>query len=100
MLKLCWIDSEGDDQSWDFPHRFILCGSCEGEGCFYGSPHAGVESTYRETCDCCNGLRVTKVVDDRNLDEEDKEKYKEYLTDQKRNAAFLREWQSEARHGA
>lgn len=91
MITYKWIDSEGDDQDWEFPHRFILCGACEGEGCFYGSPHAGVESTYRETCDCCNGLRVLKVVNEEKFDDEDKEKYKEYQAAQKRREEYRSE---------
>ena len=100
MITYKWIDEEGDDQEFSFNHKNVLCYACAGEGCFYGSPHAGVESSYKETCDCCKGIRVLKEVDEALFDDEDKKMYKEYVLAQKRDAQFMREWQSEVRHGA
>lgn len=90
MITLLWTDSEGDDECWEFPHKNILCLECEGEGTVetggsYGDP------IFNMKCDCCNGVRVVKLVDEEKFDDEDRAMYADYKAAKKRHESYRSE---------
>lgn len=91
MIKYEWVDEDGDDVEFEFPHRFILCGSCKGEGSFFVGSAEHNDQEYRATCDCCNGVRVLKIVDEEGFDDEDHAMYKDYKAAEKRHESYRSE---------
>ena len=91
MITLTLIDEEGDDTEEEFPHRFVVCPDCGGEGKhFYSQSHSN-PSEYSIPCETCNGLRVCKVVDEDSFDQDQKEDYKSFLAYERRKREYTRE---------
>lgn len=99
MITLTWIDEDGNDEEEDFPHKNVICGSCDGEGKIWIGC-SELDEPFYHTCETCKGVRVLQVVDESKFDEYEKEEYASYLKAKKEEDRSDREWRGEIAHGA
>lgn len=75
MIKLQWVDDNGNEREHRFPTRNVICGTCKGDGYLSHQDDLG---TYKSHCACCRGDRVLRVTNESIFSEEDHNEYAGY----------------------
>lgn len=109
-IRLSVIDEDGNDVTFTFPARFIVCPECEGHGkhlpdsmrhhAYSAEEWAEMEpNTYDITCHKCHGNKVVQTIDRGAITEsEDRELLTEYETLEKTAAKRKRRERAEERY--
>jgi hypothetical protein len=113
VFKFTLCDDDGNEIEHELPSKFEVCGRCSGHGTHlnpsigehaYSAEEFAMEfddeeaaeyfkrgGMYDVTCEDCGGQRVTEVVDESALTDEQRKLFDEFLEREEQNARWDRE---------